>query len=158
AGVYGANPYLHTYSEFADFFYRFVEWDITMPYGPALLPVITLAGRLSQQSVLGAVFTLKLIWLAIHWANCFFIYKILRSWRLDPAFGLFLYGLNPLVLLELVANGHNDGLLILFGLSAIYALQRGWPGGALLLAVLSALVKLPGVFILLSLIAYLVWR
>jgi len=158
AGVYGANPYLHTYSEFSDSFNHFVEWDITMPYGPVMLPTFILGGWVSQHSVLGAVFTLKLIWLGTHCADCFLIYRILRSWRLDPEFGLFLYGLNPLALLELVANGHNDGLMILFGLSAIYALQRRWPGVALWVALLSALVKLPGVFILSSVVVYLVWR
>src|SRR5262249_24972842 len=152
------NPYLHTYSEFSDSFNHFVEWDITMPYGPVMLPTFILGGWVSQHSVLGAVFTLKLIWLGTHCANCFLIYRILRSWRLDPEFGLFLYGLNPLALLELVANGHNDGLMILFGLSAIYALQRRWPGVALWVALLSALVKLPGVFILSSVVVYLVWR
>jgi alpha-1,6-mannosyltransferase len=160
--VHGANPYLHTYSEFADSFSPFMEWDISMPYGPVMLPVFIVAGWVSAYSVLGAVFTLKLIWLATHIANCFLIYRILQSWRSDsafgPAFGLFLYGLNPLALLELVANGHNDGLLIFFCLSAIYALQRRWHGLALWLALLSALVKLPGVFILLSVAVYLVWR
>lgn len=158
AGVYGANPYLHTYSEFVDSFSPFVEWDITMPYGPAPLPVFILAGWVSEYSVLGAIFTLKLIWLATHCVNCLLIYRILRSWRLDAAFGLFLYGLNPLALLELVANGHNDGLLIFFGLSSIHALQRKRYGGALWLALLSALVKLPGVFILSSVAVYLLWR
>src|SRR5262249_47485981 len=141
ASVHGANPYLHTYSEFADSFSPFVEWDITMPYGPVMLPVFILAGWVSAYSVIGAVFTLKLIWLATHCANCFLIYRILQSWRSDtafgPAFGLFLYGLNPLALLELVGNGHNDGLLIFFCLSAIYALQRQCHGVALWLALLS---------------------
>src|SRR5262245_42851242 len=158
AGVYGANPYLHTYSEFADSFSPFVEWNITMPYGPVMLPVFILAAWVSVYSVLWAVFTLKLIWLAVHCANCFLIYRILQAWRLDAAFGLFLYGLNPLALLELVANGHNDGLLIFFCLSAILALQRRRGGLALWLALLSALVKLPGVFILLSVAIYLMWR
>lgn len=162
AGVYWANPYLHTYSEFTDSFSPLVEWDITMPYGPVALPASILAGWMSEYSVLGAVFTLKLIWLTIHCANCFLIYKILErvpgTSRLDPAFGLFLYGLNPLALLELVANGHNDGLLIFFGLSAIYVLQKRRGGLALWLALLSALVKLPGVFILMSIAVYLAWR
>jgi alpha-1,6-mannosyltransferase len=158
AGVHGANPYLHTYSEFADFFYPLVEWDITMPYGPALLPILMLAGWVSQHIVLGAVFTLKAIWLGVHVANCALIYKILRSWRMDPTFGLFLYGLNPLALLELVANGHNDGLLIFFGLASIYAIQSRWFGAALWLSLLAALVKLPGAFIFLSVVIYLIWR
>ena len=162
AALHGANPYIHTYSEFADSFSPFVEWNITMPYGPVMLPIFILAGWVSKYSVLGAIFTLKLIWLAIHCANCFLIYRILKSWKIipefGPEFGLFLYALNPLALLELVINGHNDGLLIFFGLSAIYALQRRFSGVALWLALLSALAKLPGVFIFLTVVFYLVWR
>src|SRR5262249_61094209 len=120
------------------------------------------AGLVSAHSALAAFFTLKLIWLAVHGANCFLIYRILQSRRcglsFDPALGLFLFALNPLALLELVGNGHNDGLLIFFCLSAIYALQRQCHGVALWLALLSALVKLPGVLILASVAVYLMWR
>lgn len=158
AAIYGANPYLHTYSEYADYYSNFVEWDITMPYGPVVLPLFILAGWVSQHSVLAAIFVLKLIWLLTHYFNCFLLCRILKAWRLEPAYGLFLFGLNPLVLLELVANGHNDGLMFFFGLLSIFALQRQWRSAAVWLALLSALVKLPGVFFLLAIMAYLVRR
>lgn len=162
AWIYGANPYLHTYSEFPDQFSPYVEWNITMPYGPVLLPLFILAGCLSQYSVLVAVFALKWFWLLTHGCNCRLLYQILKSWNLSPVFGLFLFGLNPLLLLEQIANGHNDGVMILFGLMAILALQRNWPGAAVLLALMSALVKLPGIFFFLGMLIYLVrkreWR
>jgi alpha-1,6-mannosyltransferase len=158
AGVYRANPYIHTYSEFNDFYSPFVQWDITMPYGPVMLPFFILAGWVSQLSVLASVFLLKLIWLITHYCNCWLIYRILKARKTDPAYLLFLYCLNPLVMLELVANGHNDGLLIFFGLSSVFALQRQWHSAAVCLALLSALVKLPGCFFLLVVMAYLVRR
>src|SRR5262249_53334816 len=52
AGTYRANPYLHTYSEFADSYSSFLDWDITMPYGPVVLPAFMLAGWISFYSIL----------------------------------------------------------------------------------------------------------
>ena len=189
AGLYGANPYVHTYSEFADFYFAYVEWDITMPYGPVLLPVFILGGWIAQHSVLAAVFALKAIWLVVHGVNCRLVYLLLNGWNRAPSFGLFLFGLNPLVLLEQVANGHNDGVMVMFGLLGILALQRGtvrqaanppltlsgaqpnlrqagglhlWLSAGPVLALLSGLVKLPGLFFCLVVVAYLVrkrqWR
>ncbi len=156
--LHRANPYLHHYSEFADHYLPYIEWDITMPYGPVLWPIFALAGWLSQHSVLVSIFVLKLVWLLTHYGNCGLLYSLLKHCGLNAAYGLFLFGLNPLVLLELVANGHNDGLLILFALLALYTLQRRWYSTALLCALLSALVKLPGVFVWAAVAAYLIWQ
>jgi alpha-1,6-mannosyltransferase len=157
ASIHKANPYLHTYSNFADHFSPYLEWDVTMPYGPVLLPVFALAGWVSQHSVLLSIFVLKLVWLLAHYGNCGLLYSLLKGWQLNAAYGLFLFALNPLLLLELLANGHNDGFLILFTLLALYALQRGWRGVAILCALLAALVKLPGVFVWAVVAAYLFW-
>jgi len=189
AGLYGANPYVHTYSEFADFYYAYVEWDIPMPYGPVLLPVFMLGGWVAQHSVLAAAFALKAIWFVVHGVNCRLVYLLLNGWNRAPAFGLFLFGLNPLVLLEQVANGHNDGVMMMFGLLGILALQRGtvgraanslpahsgaqpslrqaggssgrfggsrlWLSAGVVLATLSGLSKLPGLFFCLVVVVYL---
>ena len=57
-----------------------------------------------------------------------------------------------------MGNAHNDGLLILFGLLAIAALQRGREGLAVPLALLSALVKISGLFWLAAVVALLIRR
>ncbi len=165
AGIYGANPYVHTYSQFADFYSAYVEWDITMPYGPVLLPFCMLGGWIAQHSVLIAAFVLKLLLLVTHGVNCRLVYLILKGMHRTPVFGLFLFALNPLLLLEQIANGHNDGVMILFVLLAILALQRasdGWHAAAIVFALLSALVKLPGLFACLVVVVYLArnreWR
>src|SRR5262245_21312323 len=107
-----------------------------MPYGPAILPVFIIAGWASQISVVGSIFALKLIWGLAHAANCYLLYRILKHRGQDPAFGVFLYGLNPLILLELLANGHNDGALIFCGLLSLYLIQREKFGAALTAAFL----------------------
>ena len=36
-GLYGLNPYTHTYSEITDAFSPYITWDNPMPYGPPLI-------------------------------------------------------------------------------------------------------------------------
>src|SRR5436190_22641652 len=83
---------------------------------------------------------------------------IARPLAAAPSHALFLFAFTPLILLEQVGNAHNDGLLILFGLLALVALQRGREGLAVPLALLSALVKISGLFWLAAVVALLIRR
>jgi hypothetical protein len=156
AAVYHVNPYLHTYSEFTDPFASYVTWDDPMPYGPVVLPVFAVAGLVSQHHVVVAIYLIKLAWLLVHFLNAWLIYQIARSVAPDPRYALFVFAFNPLILLEQPANGHNDGLLTLFGLLAVLALQRGRGGLAVTLALLSALVKTSGLFWFAGIVALLI--
>ena len=163
AGLYGANPYLHTYAEVADSFSGYAWSNAVMYYGPVGLPLLMAAGILSQASVVGAIYALKLVWLLVHGGNCWLLYNLLGTWKPKAAlYGLFLFGFNPLVLLELVGNGHNDGLMILFCLGAIYVFRCGRPSLAVWLALLGGLVKLPALILCAAILVYLLrqreWR
>jgi hypothetical protein len=129
-----------------------------MPYGPVVLPVFAIAGVVSQHHVLVAIYVIKFAWLLIHLLNAWLIYRIARPLVPDPEYALFLFAFNPLILLEQIGNAHNDGLLILFGLLAIVALQRGRQSLAVPLALLSALVKISGLFWLAAVVALLIRR
>ena len=160
--VHHVSPYLHTYSEFTDRFSPSVTWDEPMPYGPVVLPIFALAGVVSEHSVLIAIYVLKSVWVLIHLLNAWLIYRLAKSLTPAPEYAFFVFAFNPLILLEQAGNGHNDGLLILCGLLALLALQRGSERLALCLALLSALVKTPGLFWLAGIVAYLIqqrrWR
>ena len=160
--VHGANPYSHTYSEFQDDFSAYFGWDLPMPYGPVSLPPLMLAGWLSTSSIVLSIFALKLVWLLVHLCNCAVVYRVLTRKGADAAFGLFLFGFSPLILLEQVANGHNDGLMVLGGLLAISAVQRGRAVAALLLALCAAFVKIPGAMFWAAILVFLIrqgeWR
>ena len=156
AAVYHVSPYLHTYSEFTDHFSPYVTWDEPMPYGPVLLPIFAIAGVVSEHQVLVAMYVIKFVWLLIHLLNAWLIYRMAKSLALDPEYALFVFAFNPLVLLEQPGNGHNDGLLILCGLLALFALQRGRDGLAVWLALLCALVKISGLFWLAGIVAFLI--
>jgi alpha-1,6-mannosyltransferase len=160
--IHGANPYAHTAYEFPDDFSPYFGWNVPMPYGPVSLPPFMLAAWLSTTSVVLSILALKLIWLLVHVCSCAVLYGVLLRKRADAAYGLFLFGLSPLILVEQVGNGHNDGLMVLFGLLAIAAVQRGRPVAALPLALCAAFVKIPGavfwVAILILLLRQGEWR
>jgi hypothetical protein len=158
AAVYHVNPYLHTYSEFTDQFSTLITWDEPMPYGPVTMPIFAIGGFASHYGLFAAIYTLKFLWLLIYFADAYLIYVIAGSFDFDPAFAVAVFALNPLVVLEQAGNGHNDGLLVLFGLLAVRALQRGRDRSAVALALMATLVKMPGVLWLVGVIVVLVRR
>jgi hypothetical protein len=102
------------------------ETDVSV-YGPAATAAEWAAAELGGTSMARITFWLKL-WDAIAFgAVAVMLDRVLRS---DPARrlrGHLLWTVNPLVLWEIVASGHVDGLSAAFGLLGILAL-RG-PGG-----------------------------
>jgi hypothetical protein len=156
--VYHVSPYLQSYEEFDDAFARYVTWGEPMPYGPLVLPIFALAGTVSQHGVLLAVYTIKFVWLVIHLVNAYLIYGMAISLALDPGFAVFVFAANPLVVIEQVGNGHNDGLVVLCGLLALRLLQQGHERRAVWMAVLGSLVKIPGLFWVAGIIAIVVRR
>jgi len=157
AGVHGMNPYLHAYPEVHDAYSPYAWFPLPMPYGPVALLGLIPAACVSTVNVLLAVYFLKLEWLAAYGASVWLLLRILQRTSPEPAYGLFLYALNPLLLLELIVTGHNDVLVILLALVSLFFLQRERGGLALWSALLCALVKLSGILLLVG-IAVLLLR
>ncbi len=126
--VYHVNPYVVTVAEIPDWqqdplFQK--HWiHNPSPYG-------FLFTRLTGELVMftGGSFFLsfllfKLLNVAVFGVTTWLIYRFAIRLNLEkPVLAMYLYGWNPLILLHLVANGHNDGLLALFLLLAVYVLQ-----------------------------------
>lgn len=100
------------------------ETDVSV-YGPAATAAEWAAAELGGTSMARITFWLKL-WDAIAFgAVAVMLDRVLRS---DPARrlrGHLLWTVNPLVLWEVVAGGHVDGLSAAFGLLGILALRGG---------------------------------
>ena len=93
--------------------------NTTSVYGPLWNIIAEFLVKLSFGSITIALFVFKIASLLVHILNSYFIYKITKSRKY-----MLLYGLNPLVLIELLSNVHNDIYLILFIILAIYFLLR----------------------------------
>ncbi len=125
---YGENPYYVPTGEitartgFLDEMHRKVAncWR-TEPaiYGPLWTSICTGLSALSFGNIDVALLIYKLANAIVHILSCILIYKITRRKSL-----VTLYGLNPFILFEGIANAHNDIYLILFILLAIYFLIK----------------------------------
>ena len=103
------------------------EWaDIPSPYGPVWEGISLLALRLGGGDLLSHLLALKAIAFLSHLGCVGLAALILRRLKPDWALaGTLALAWNPLALLELAGNGHNDGLMVLFLLLAIYLAVSG---------------------------------
>lgn len=144
---HGINPYRYGTNVIgATPFSRLVDplWgNVSSPYGPIFLVIdgwiVTLTHHNLLISVVGlrflALFGVVLVGISIP--------VIARSFGRDASTAFALAVLNPLVLLHLVAGGHNDALMV--GLLAVgYALaRRGRPVLGIVVCGIAAAVKVP---------------
>ncbi len=103
------------------------EWaGIPSPYGPVWEGINLFAFRLVGGNLLAHLLVLKAIAFLTHLGCVGLVALTLR--RLKPEWalaGTLTLAWNPLALLELAGNGHNDGLMVLFLLLAIYLAVSG---------------------------------
>ena len=124
---YGENPY---YTSVKDLQNSGINDEIlkntgywsntTSVYGPMWNSIAKLLVSCSFGNITLALFIFKFASNLIHVLNCYLIYKITNK----SIKYTILYGLNPLVLIELLSNVHNDIYLIMFVLMPIYFLLQ----------------------------------
>jgi hypothetical protein len=99
------------------------EWsDAASPYGPIWEWLSLGTYQLAGGSFLGHLFAIKILSVLAYLGCARLMYQILRLFKPEwAAAGTAFFALNPLVLLEGVQNAHNDILMVLFFLLAIWA-------------------------------------
>lgn len=147
--TYGANPYLALPNQYkTDPFIRHIGWpNAPSAYGPLWEHLSASLVRLGNGSLIVAVLLYKLLALFTYLLSGLLIGRLAEDQRLQTL-SLYLWLLSPLTLWELVAVGHNDGLMVLALLLAIGAarLQRHWI--AVLALTAGVLIKfLPAIFL-----------
>ena len=123
---YHQNPYYTTVKDLQDngindeILNNTGHWKYTTSiYGPVWNAISIGLVSLSFGSVTAALFIFKIASLLIHICNCYIIGKLTKGKKY-----ILLYGLNPLILIELLSNVHNDIYLILFFLLSLYFLIK----------------------------------
>lgn len=115
----------------------------TAPYGPLFVGVISLIVGLTGSHVLAGVILIRLFDLLGLVLLAAFVPRLARRMGADPTRAVWLAVASPLILLQLVAPGHND--LLMAGLMAAgvaFALE-GRPLLGIVICMLAATVKLP---------------
>jgi Glycosyltransferase family 87 len=115
---HGVNPYMHGPSALAQVhesrllstvspFWR----HTTAPYGPGFIGLAALAAGLAGSHLVFGVILLRLVSVAGIVLLAVFVPRLAKALGADPARAVWLAVISPLVLLELIAAGHNDALM-----------------------------------------------
>ena len=110
-------------------------------YPPLNQLLFAVAGILSGKSILGSVIVLRTLIIAADFGVLYFGRKLLNNLNL-PESRIFLYVLNPFIIIELTGNLHFEGVMLFFLVWSLYLLQqKKWIGSAIIFAC-SVLLKL----------------
>lgn len=117
-------------------------WQTTpAPYGPVFLSLAADITSVTGESIWLGILGMRLLALGGLALMVWGVPRVARAAGVDPGAALWLGVLNPLVLVNLVGDAHNDALMIGFMIAGLaLALDRRSAAGAALLA-LAALVK-----------------
>lgn len=146
----GLNPYHHAPDVLAHYGHAQLLSTVspfwratTSPYGPLFLGLASLiAGAVGSHLILGVVI-LRLVGLVGLALLAVFVPRLARFLGTDPARATWLAVISPLVLLELVAAGHNDALMIGLLVAGVTLAMERRPLLGIALCAIAAMVKLP---------------
>ena len=146
----GHNPYHQPPAVLASIGHRHVLdavspfWrHTTAPYGPLFLELVDLIVGITGQHLIGGVLLCKLLQLIGLALAAAFVPRIARALGTDRGASVWLAVACPLVLLSLVAAGHNDALMIGLLAAGVALALRGNPYAGVAVCALAATIKVP---------------
>lgn len=158
---YGQNPYEYKALDYpGDPMLSFMHWTHrTLPYGPTWLFLTVPLSYLGLQYLLPTLILFKILMSMAFLGTVYFIGKILNIiLPKNNLFGLILFALNPLVLIESLVSSHNDIVMVFFIISSFYFLITKKYFKSILLFMLSIGVKYATVFLLPVFILFLYFK
>jgi hypothetical protein len=159
---HGANPYVSTPADFPSVLTRELvgpKWvDTPSVYGPLFTLLAGVLTRISSRlDVLVDAF--RLLAIAASLATTFLIAAIVGRERPErAAFAVAAFGLNPVILFQSAASGHNDLLVALSIATAAWLLLSGRTLAAVAALTFGALIKATAFLPLLLLVVWVAWR
>jgi alpha-1,6-mannosyltransferase len=131
----GHSPFLEAVSPF---------WrHTTAPYGPLFLGAVRVIVSVTGPHLIAGVLLVRLLDVIGMAMVAAFVPRLARAVCADPARATWLAVLSPLVLLELIAAGHNDALMIGLLVAGVTLAVERRPLAAIVLCALATTVKLP---------------
>lgn len=138
---YHKNPYLVAPSQIEA--KPFTNWpDMPLTHGPFWAVISSALNKIAGSDINLNIYIFKIFAIIINLICIFLIYSIIN--KIKPQYGnlaTILYAWNPLILLAVANNGHNDVLIILFFLLAVYLAINKKIFYVLPVLILSVLVK-----------------
>lgn len=126
--TYGLNPYQYKALDFpSDPWIRFMHWTHrTYPYGPLFLALSFIPSFLGFGKFVLTLFNFKLFTVASFLSSVILIDRIMK--KINPKgklLAISFFSFNPLIIIEVLVNGHNDIFMLFFLLVSIYFLIKG---------------------------------
>lgn len=142
-----------------DIFQSYVAWrGDPSPYGPVWETLAGGTSWLAGDSLWNNLILFKLLVLVAYGFSVALTYGILREVKPDWALrGTLFFAWNPLVVFEIAGNGHNDAIVALFLLAAVYLFVRAWRWPVIPALMAGALTKFVPV-LLIPVAAAAIWR
>ncbi len=150
--VYHQNPYTVTPLQYAgiDPWTNFMRWThLSSAYTPLwiLLSLVPYAAGFGVFILV--LFATKAMIAGFYLLACWGLMRVLeQDNKKQVAYGLVLFALNPLILIESLVSGHNDIVLVAFALLAVYMYMKKTYGTAWLFLSLSIASKFMTIFLL----------
>jgi len=145
SSVYEQNPYIAPPDAFPDvpFLPLAGEWaGETSPYGPLWELLASGITRLTQNNLLAGLLAFKLVGLLAHLVSGWLIWRLLAQADAAKQRSFTLLWLwNPALLLMFVVDGHNDVLMMMWQLVALWFWRQKRPLPTLLFLLFGALTK-----------------
>ncbi len=120
---YQDNPYhSHAWDYPQDTWIRFMHWiHRPFPYGPVWLAASSLFYLIGLGKFSLTLFSFKILSYLTYIGSGYFLWKINRKKSISLAKKSAIYFLfNPVIIFELLISGHNDGLMMVLMLAAIF--------------------------------------
>ncbi|MFD0580195.1 polyprenol phosphomannose-dependent alpha 1,6 mannosyltransferase MptB [Dactylosporangium darangshiense] len=117
--------------------------DTPAPYGPVFLNLANGVAHLTQQSTWPGIIGMRMLALTGVGLVAWSVPRLAHASGVDPAVAVWLGVLNPLVLLHLVADAHNDALMLGLMTAGLVLALRGRPWLGVVAITLAGLVKAP---------------
>ncbi len=102
-------------------------------YPPALQVVFRASAAIAGENLLGMIIVMKVAIFGAEVGSLVLLRKLLRKWKRPTKWAL-LYGLNPLVISEMVGNVHFEAFMLCFTLLGLWWLVQSPEGPRYLLA------------------------
>ncbi|MBL4604673.1 MAG: mannosyltransferase [Flavobacteriaceae bacterium] len=116
-------------------------------YPPANQLCFVIAAIISNSSILGSAIVLRVLIILADIGILYFGKKILDKLNL-PIHNIFLYALNPFIIIELTGNLHFESVMLFFLVWSLYLLlQKKWIWAAVLLGVSVSVKLIPLLFL-----------
>ncbi len=152
--VYHDNPYVVLPLQYApiDTWLSFMHWThLPSAYAPLWIAISLISYIAGLGNLLGILFATKALAVLSYLGIVYFYKKILDvSNTINTTQKVLLLAINPVMIIELLVSGHNDGLMIAIALAAIYLMMTqkklfGWMLLALSIAIKTmTLFAIPG--------------